>query len=269
MIGLMPLQEGKLFWMNNGASGYGDYSTFRTKSMRTIINQLGGVLPPEVFTYAQYPQNVAPFYAQRYNVNTSLVAGRGFWGDLKLMSKNDRETVGKTLKKAKMVLPFITGKPLVITGRIGASPEMYDQIDYQNAFGQVIGFSGSTRNYLHKIKINSENLLCVLNQSYRLKENNLNFDFQFTIPDDTREAFIIGNKGRNISILESTGWIDDVQLEENNLIISLGATSNLKIKMPETAKNIQVNTDKFTISDNNILDIQEANNSKLLKIGWE
>lgn len=269
MIGLMPLQEGKLFWMNNGASGYGDYSTFRTKSLRTIINQLGNLLPPEVFTYAEYPQNVAPFYAQRYNVNTSLVAGRGFWGDLKMMSKKDRQTVGKTLKKAKMVLPYITGKPLVMTGRIGASPEMYEQVDYQNAFGQVIGFSGSTRNYLHKSKINSENLLCVLNQTYKLKENNLMFDFQFTIPDDTREAFIIGNKGKNISILESTGWIDDVQLEDKQLTITLGAVSNLKIKMPETAKNIKINNAKITISPNGILNIKGTSISDSLKISWE
>ena len=34
LIGLMPLQEGKIFYMNNGASNYGDYSTFRSKSMR-------------------------------------------------------------------------------------------------------------------------------------------------------------------------------------------------------------------------------------------
>ena len=269
MIGLMPLQEGKLFWMNNGASGYGDYSTFRTKSMRTIINQLGNVLPPEILTYAQYPQNVVPFYAQRYNVNTSLVAGKGFWGDLKMMSKKDRETVGKTLKKAKMVLPYITGKPLVMTGRIGASPEMYEQIDYQNAFGQVIGFSGSLRNYMHHSKVNGKNMLCVLNQSYRLKENSLNFDFQFTIPDDTREAFIIGNEGKNISILESTGWIDEVQLEDNQLTISLGATSNLKIKMPETAKNIKVDNAKFTITPNGLLDIQVTTISDSLKISWD
>lgn len=269
MIGLMPLQEGKLFWMNNGASGYGDYSTFRTKSMRTIINQLGTVLPPEIFTYAEYPQNVAPFYAQRYNVNTSLVAGRGFWGDLKMMSKKDRETVGKTLKKAKMVLPYITGKPLVMTGRIGASPEMYEQIDCQNAFGQVVGFSGSTRNYIHKSKINVENLLCVLNQSYRLKENNLIFDFQFAIPDDTREAFIIGNKGKDISILESTGWIDDVQLEDKQLIIILGAVSDLKIKMPATARNIKVSASNFTITPNGLLEIHVTTISDSLKISWE
>ena len=269
MIGLMPLQEGKLFWMNNGASGYGDYSTFRTKSMRTIINQIGNVLPPEVLTYAQYPQNVVPFYAQRYNVNTSLVAGKGFWGDLKMMSKKDRETVGNTLKKAKMVLPYTTGKPLIMNGRIGASPEMYEQIDFENAFGQVVGFSGSTRNYLHHSKVNGENMLCVLNQSYHLNGNLLNLDFQFTIPDDTREAFIIGNKGKNISILESTGWIDNVQLNDKLLTISLGAASNLKIKMPATIKNIKVNVSNFTITSNGLLDIQVTTISDSLKISWD
>jgi len=269
MIGLMPLQEGKLFWMNNGASGYGDYSTFRTKSMRTIINQIGNVLPPEVLTYAQYPQNVVPFYAQRYNVNTSLVAGKGFWGDLKMMSKKDRETVGNTLKKAKMVLPYTTGKPLIMNGRIGASPEMYEQIDFENAFGQVVGFSGSTRNYMHHSKVNGENMLCVLNQSYHLNGNLLNLDFQFTIPDDTREAFIIGNKGKNISILESTGWIDNVQLNDKLLTISLGAASNLKIKMPATIKNIKVNVSNFTITSNGLLDIQVTTISDSLKISWD
>lgn len=269
MIGLMPLQEGKLFWMNNGASGYGDYSTFRTKSMRTIINQLGNVLPPEVFTYAEYPQNVAPFYAQRYNVNTSLVAGRGFWGDLKMMSKKDRETVGKTLQKAKIISPYITGNPLIISGLVGSSPEMYEQIDYQNAFGQVIGFSGSARNVLYKCKINGENLLCVLNQSYKLKHNNLFFDFQFSIPDDTREAFIVGNNGKNISIIESTGWIDDVQLEDRQLTIVLGGASNLKIKMPSTAKNIKANTPNFKISPDGLLNIEAITISNRVKISWD
>ncbi|MDR2845566.1 MAG: alpha-galactosidase, partial [Puniceicoccales bacterium] len=83
LIGLMPLQEGKLFWMNNGASGYGDYTSFRTKSMRTVANRYDGVLPSDIFTYAVYPQNVWPTYSQRHNVNTALVAGHGIWGNLK------------------------------------------------------------------------------------------------------------------------------------------------------------------------------------------
>ncbi|MCB9247546.1 MAG: hypothetical protein H6613_02945 [Ignavibacteriales bacterium] len=58
MTGLTPLSQGKLFWMNNGASTYNDYSTFRTKSMRTIPNEFAGIIPWELFTYANYPHNI-------------------------------------------------------------------------------------------------------------------------------------------------------------------------------------------------------------------
>lgn len=269
MIGLMPLQEGKFFWMNNGASGYGDYSTFRTKSMRTIINQLGDIFPPELFTYAQYPQNIAPFYAQRYNINTSLIAGNGFWGDLKMMSIKDRETVGNSVSKAKIVFPYIAGKPLKIIGKIGDSPEMYEQVDSLNSFGQVVGFSGSAKSYLHSVKLNPQNLLCALNQSYYLEGDLLNFNFQFTIPDDTREAFIIGNYGKGISVIKSTGWIDNVKLEENKLNIKLGAESMLTIKMPLDANNIKVNTDKFQFEKNGLLLVYTSNNQREITITWD
>lgn len=268
LVGLMPLQEGKLFWMNNGASGYGDYSTFRTKSMRTIINQLGNILPPEVFTYAQYPQNMVPFHVQRYNVNTSLIAGSGFWGSLKLMSKSDRVAVGKTLTKAKMVLPYINGKPLLIQGQVGATPEMYEQIDVENAFGQVIGFSGSAKNYTQHSTINGANLLCALNQSYRLVGNSLDFDFQFTIPDDTREAFILGNEGKEVSIVESSGWIDEVKLGDNGLDIKMGAVSVLKIKLPLQAKYIKVNDQSYERGNDGLLRI-EASPVGVINIRWE
>ncbi len=80
MIGLMPLQEGIFFFINNGASAYGDYSTYRTKSMRTVINDYGHFFPKELFTYAVYPHDVAPYHAQHYNINNTLIAGHGFWG---------------------------------------------------------------------------------------------------------------------------------------------------------------------------------------------
>ncbi len=268
MIGLMPLQEGKFFWMNNGASGYGDYSTFRTKSMRSIINQLGDIFPPEVFTFAQYPQNVAPFYAQRYNINTSLIAGNGFWGDLKMMSKKERETVGNSVNKAKIVSPFIAGKPLKIIGKIGDSPEIYEQVDTSNAYGQVVGFSGSAKDYIYSVKLNTQNLLCALNQSYYLEGDLLHFNFQFTIPDDTREAFIIGNNGAGISVLKSTGWIDNVKLEDKKLDIKLGAESILTIKMPDGAKNIKLNTDKFHFDESGLLIVESSNNQHNITITW-
>ena len=73
MVGLAPLSQGKLFWMNNGASWYNDYTTFRTKSMRTIANEFAGIVPLELFTYANYPHNISG--NMKYNVHKSLLAG--------------------------------------------------------------------------------------------------------------------------------------------------------------------------------------------------
>ena len=102
MVGLAPRSQGKLFWMNNGASWYNDYTTFRTQSMRTIANEFGGIIPLELFTYANYPQNERG--AMKYNVNNSLLAGHGFWGNLQLMNSEERKWVGKQVEMSKKVL---------------------------------------------------------------------------------------------------------------------------------------------------------------------
>src|SRR5690606_15899040 len=143
MVGLMPLQEGKFFWMNNGASGYGDYSTYRSKSMRSITNRFAGVLPSQVFTFAVYPHNAAPFYAQRYHVNTSIVGGNGFWGNLKQTNEQQRASVNATVSKSKRVRPHIAQLPTRVHGRVGGSPEVYSCVNEATAYGQVVGFSGS------------------------------------------------------------------------------------------------------------------------------
>lgn len=231
LVGLMPLQEGKFFWMNNGASGYGDYSTFRTKSMRTVINEFSPFFPPEIFTYATYPHNVAPYYAQRYNVNTSIVSGHGFWGNLRRTQKSDRESVAKSLSKAKRVLPYIAGNPLEVEGKIGSSPEIYRQIDYKSGFGQVIGFSGSALYYPMQISV-EKNVLGVLNHAYKQTDGKLHLNFQFQFSDDTREAFILGNEGSDIRILESTGWLNDINLTESNLTLEAGSETTVTIFIP-------------------------------------
>jgi hypothetical protein len=186
IVGLMPLQEGKLFWMNNGASGYGDYSTLRTKSMRNIINQTGDLLPPEIFTYAEYPHDAAPYYAQRYNVNTTLIAGHGLWGNLSTMKSWQRSAVGALISKSKRVMLHAAGKPLFKQGLIGATPEIYHQVDSTSAYGQVIGFSGSPVEYTHTVRVDTGQLLGVLNHSYKTANGEVALDFQFTMPDDTR-----------------------------------------------------------------------------------
>ena len=229
MVGLAPLSQGKLFWMNNGASGYGDYSTYRTKSMRTITNQFAGLIPLELFTFATYPHNASPFYAQRYNVNTSLIAGHGFWGNLDRMKEEDRLRVGQLVNKAKRVLPYITMTEPHVFGKVGASPEIYSIINQEKSAGQVIAFSGQAMQFKHRVTVNSDNFLAVLNHAYILDGDSLDFKFEFTMPDDTREAFILTNEGKGISIVSSTSWLDNIELSQNKQLEYVAGAPGIQV----------------------------------------
>ena len=231
MVGLMPFQEGKFFWMNNGSSAYNDYTTFRTKSMRTIINEYRNLIPSGLFTFAQYPHNVAPYHSLRYNVNTSLLAGHGFWGNLKIVKENDRMYAGKQVLKSKQVLPHINDELLEVTGRIGSTPEIYAQINKDDSWGQVIAFSGSAIKHNFKASINPGKFLCALNHSYVLNDNYLSLPFEFLSPDDTRECFILSNKGIGVSVLSSSGWIDNAFLSDDRLTLELGSESVLVVSV--------------------------------------
>ena len=150
MVGLAPLSQGKLFWMNNGASWYNDYSTFRTQSMRTIANEFAGLIPLELFTYANYPQNSTG--NMKYNVHNSLLAGHGFWGNLELMSNEERNWVGEQVSLSKKVLPFITEVNPKVVGKVGDSPEVYSVVNSFESAGQVIVFTAEPC----EIEINTE-----------------------------------------------------------------------------------------------------------------
>lgn len=241
MIGLMPLQEGKLFWMNNGGSGYNDYSTYRTKSMRTVANKYDGILPSETLTFAVYPHNGSPFFAQRYNVNTAIVAGRGFWGNLQQMNVQQRKAVMSLVSKSKRVLPHITMMQNTVLGTIGASPEIYSRVNRDNGYGQVIGFSGSAVSHLQEETIDSKKVLGVLHHAYTLSEGKLSLPFQFSMPDDTREAFILGNDQSGVSILSSTGWLEDLQLDRNVLKVTAGSDTEIVVRLPVDYKEVQIN----------------------------
>lgn len=136
IVGLAPLSLGKLFWMNNGASWYNDYSTFRTQSMRTIANKFAWLIPLELFTHANYPQNING--NMHYNVHNSLLAGHGFWGNLELMSSEERNWVGEQVSLSKKVLPFITPVNPKVVGKVVDSPEVYSIVNSFESFGRVI-----------------------------------------------------------------------------------------------------------------------------------
>jgi len=64
-------------------------------------------------------------------------------------------------------------------------------------------------------------------------------DFNFNKPDDTISAFLIGNKGEKVSVISSTGQLDDIRLENNLLVIKVASASTVCIKY-EDKKPIKI-----------------------------
>ena len=255
--GLATLSAGKLFWMNNGASGYGDYSQFRAKSMRTIANVYDGIIPLQLFTYANYPMNAFPYFSQRYNVNTSLVAGRGFWGNLDVLNEAQRKRVGMLVNKSKLVLPYLQETMTQKKGNIGASPEIYADVNTSQAAGQVIAFSGSAMDNEYKIPIESSKMLGVLDNAFTLKDDTLKLPFQFPMADASREAFILPNKGTGIKIVSSTSWLDRINLTGKKLQLICGAPGEINIVWPKSIGKPSIDaqncTEQITTEDDHFL----------------
>ena len=72
---------------------------------------------------------------------------------------------------------------------------------------------------------------------------------QFAAPDDTREAFVVGNDGSGVRILSSTGWLDALDVSRNSLCIRSGDTTRLHIALPENARDIRADIPFETRSD--------------------
>lgn len=230
LIGLMPLQEGKFFYMNNGASNYGDYSTYRSKSMRNSVNATHSVIPCELLTYACYPYNKTPYFSQRYNVNTILQAGHGIWGDLTCTGRTERKYIASQTAKAKRVLKHTAGNPLHVSGQVGSVPEIYLQSNYNEGWALLTAFSGGPVRHTHMIDLNTDKVLGVLNHSYRLENKGVAINFEFPCADESREVFVIGNDGIPVRILSSTGWIDDITVSGNTVRIKAGSDTDITVE---------------------------------------
>jgi hypothetical protein len=217
-IGLSFLSEGRYFWMNNGASWYGDRSQYRAKSMRHIPNLYGSIIPSILMTYANFPHNHPIYFAQRYNINSSFIGGLGFWGNLTDMSEEELNTVGEYTDRTKLVYKTVSMTRPEISGSIGGSPEIYTHIDRQNGTGQIIAFSGSALQYEHTVaNVNSNNILGVLRNAYAIKDDTLRILFSFPMADVSREAIVLSNDGNGIGIQKSTSWLKSAELQDKTL----------------------------------------------------
>lgn len=88
-------------------------------------------------------------------------------------------------------------------------------------------------NYPHKIPLSGDRVLGILNHAYRIENDTIYLPFTFSMVDDTREAFIIPNQGRGISVVSATTWINDVQIEENQLTLRPGSEGTIIVNWNE------------------------------------
>jgi hypothetical protein len=219
--------------------------------MRTIPNEYNGIIPLELFTYANYPHNLEN--SMDYNVNTSLIAGHGFWGDLSLTNELERLAVGKKVSKSKLVLPYLTDVKTHIIGNVGDSLEVYTQINFDACAGQIIAFGNKSNSYTQRSKIDSTKLLAVLNRPYKFDREFLTLDFIFEDGPSSKEAFIIPNENSGISIISSSSVIDYVYWKKNQLeykVINSGTQEilwNKKYGKPIISKSPKLD---YTIEEN-------------------
>lgn len=74
-----------------------------------------------------------------------------------------------------------------------------------------------------------------------MNPGSIHLSFQFSRPDDTREAFILPNEGTGIGIESSTGWFEDMQLDiENKSLTVLPENQGISIlRIPSSLKEIK------------------------------
>ena len=230
LVGLQVLQEGKYYFINNGASKYNDYSRYRTRSVRSVINRYAAFMPQELFTYAVYPHDEAG--AQLYNVTTALTAGHGIWGDLSLMTPGQRAVVKGLFGKASLVLPHLRGSRVEVSGPIDATPEIYVQRRFETGWALVTAF-GTDASVPYTVGVRTSEVLGVLGHPYRLSPDGVDLTFSFSGPDDCAAAFVLGGKGNAPQVYSSTGCLEAIEPAGSGLRITAATDSEVSVGMPD------------------------------------
>lgn len=242
MIGLMTLQESKFFWINNGASKYGDYSTYRTKSIRAGMNEFSGIFPPEVFTFAVYPMDISG--ALKYNVNSVLMGGHGFWGNLDKTTQSDRLYVKRQLDKARKVLPHTQGCPMKSTGAMAGTPEIYSQTDKNGGYSLVTAFSSEPWTGTYTVALDPSKVSAVLGCSYHSSTAGIDIDLKLVGKDDSTAAFVLGAESGSPRITSSTCALEDVSFTGGLLTVTAAEDGFLTVLLPGTSMPSEVPIEK-------------------------
>jgi alpha-galactosidase len=155
-VGLGFLSSGKYFLINNGpyyrslddpqyAPGGGMGSNVyvfpgpaRGEICRTPLT-FDKWVPSVLFLTHYLPDDNAD--SQWINIASLVLGQNGIWGDLPKVSAEGVDRIGTALGKYKAVRDDITASPLIRSGAVGGSPEIYEKIDPATGRGVVSIFS--------------------------------------------------------------------------------------------------------------------------------
>jgi hypothetical protein len=116
-----------------------------------------------------------------------------------------------------------------------------------------------------RVPLATDNLLGVLNHAYRSENGGVMLPLQFSMPDDTREAFILGNGGSGAGILSSTGWIDSIEQGDGSLSIVTGSPCDMTIRIP--SRKVRSNVE-YSLENDGTITLRAPARHRV-KIEWE
>lgn len=153
-VGLSFLTAGKYFLINNGPYLFnydlpldrehqnwnlffypGPARTWICRSPLTYDKWIPSIL----FLTHYFPDD--PRSSQRVNVASLILGQNGIWGDLPSISAEGVECIGRILVKYKQIREDITASDPIMTGAVGASPEIHEKISRQTGKGAVVLFA--------------------------------------------------------------------------------------------------------------------------------
>ena len=230
MIGLAPLQEGKLYFVNNGISRYRDYSDRRSRSLRSVINRYAFFMPQEIFTYAFFPQDNAG--RSLYNATCALSSGHGFWGNLDMTTPAQRSAIAALVEKASQVLPYVSGCPVETVGAVDDSPEIYLQRNPDNAYALLTAFAGEPFSQDVAIDVPASRVLAVLGCPFDTAGGGVVLPLRADAPDSFFHAFVIGGREQPARVISSTGPLERVVLTRTGIVVTAAQDAEIKVQLP-------------------------------------
>jgi len=202
------------------------------------------------------------------------LAGHGFWGNLQLMTPEERKWVNKQVQNSKNILhSILKTKPQVI-GKVGDSPEIYTIVNAEYVTGQVIAFSENPVQKDHFVQVNTDRLLGVLNHPYSAENFRLKLPLNFQEKESSAAAFILRNNKSYLgikSVVSSTVPIDEIDASNNKLVYFLTEPGEQKIRWakklgkPEVTCSGKMTYNSEENADDYLITIQTTQkNSKII-----